>query len=310
MQQHTIPTPYMVGDVHIYTAEIEGELVLFDTGPSTAEGIDYLRRHVDLRRLRHVLVTHCHIDHYGLAGWLGENTEAQIYLPRKDARKLRQHERRLDFLQNLLLECGFSVDFVTAFRRSLSGDQVFPPEPKHYALAEEADLPGRLGISILPCPGHSQSDLVYRWGNYAVTGDVLLRGIFQVPLLDVDLETFAGRFSNYRAYCSSLLELARLRGCRIMPGHRRDVPGLDETILGYVGKLIDRAARIHSFPAQLSVAEVVARLPGGGEPFFAYLKASEVLFMRDFLTEPERLRSALEHIGLFTEVATAFEAVA
>ena len=176
MQQHTIPTPYMVGDVHIYTAEIEGELVLFDTGPSTAAGIDYLRRHVDLRRLRHVLVTHCHIDHYGLAGWLGEHSEAQIYLPRKDDLKLRHHQRRVEHLQQLLLGCGFTADFVAAFRSSLSGDQVFPPEPKRYTVAEEADLPGRLGISILPCPGHSQSDLVYRWGNYAVTGDVLLRG--------------------------------------------------------------------------------------------------------------------------------------
>jgi len=310
MQQHTIPTPYMVGDVHIYTAEIEGELVLFDTGPSTAAGIDHLRRHVDLRRLRHVLVTHCHIDHYGLAGWLGEHSEAQIYLPRKDDLKLRHHQRRVEHLQQLLLGCGFTADFVAAFRSSLSGDQVFPPEPKRYTVAEEADLPGRLGISILPCPGHSQSDLVYRWGNYAVTGDVLLRGIFQVPLLDVDLETFAGRFGNYRAYCASLLELARLRGCRILPGHRHDVPGLNETILAYLGKLIDRAARIRDFDAGLSVAEVVARLPGGDDPFYAYLKASEVLFMRDFLADPERLRAALEQIGLFARVAPAFAAVA
>ena len=310
MRQHTIPTPYMVGDVHLYTTEIGGELVLFDTGPSTAEGVDYLQRHIDLRRLRHVLVTHCHIDHYGLAGWLAQHSEAQIYLPHKDALKLRHHQRRIEHLERLLLECGFDAEFVAGFRGTLSGNQIFPPVPEHYRVAEESDLEGRLGVSILACPGHSQSDLVYRCGDQAVTGDVLLRGIFQVPLLDVDLETFAGRFSNYRAYCASLLELAKLHGCRILPGHRRDVAGLEETILGYVAKLIDRAARIRAFPATLSVAEVVAQLQASDEPFIAYLKASEVLFMRDFLAEPERLRSALEQIGLFARVAPAFAAVA
>ena len=310
MQQHTVPTPYMVGDVHLYTTEIGGELVLFDTGPSTEAGLAYLQRHVDLRRLRHVLVTHCHIDHYGLAGWLAQNTDAQIYLPRRDALKLQHHEKRLAHLQELLRECGFSDEFLAGFRGSLGGDQVFPPEPRAYRIVEEADLPARLGVEVLACPGHSQSDLVYRCGDEAVSGDVLLRGIFQVPLLDVDLETFAGRFSNYRAYCATLSELAKLRGCRILPGHRRDVAGVDETILGYVAKLLHRAARVRAFPATLSVAEVVARLPGTDAPFIAYLKASEVLFLRDFLADPERLRAALETIGLFAEIAPAYQAVA
>lgn len=310
MQQHTIPTPYMVGDVHIYTTRIGGELVLFDTGPPTAAGIDYLQRHVDLEDLRHVLVTHCHVDHFGLAGWLGEHTAAEIYLPHKDVLKLRQAQHRAECLEKLLRESGFGPEFIAGFRRRLAADQVLLPPPGRFRVVEEADLAGRLGIEVLACPGHSQSDLVYRWQDQAVTGDVLLRGIFQVPLLDVDLDTFAGRFSNYRAYCSSLLELARLDGCRICPGHRRNVDGLAATILGYVGKLIDRAARIRTFPERWSVAEVVARLPGGHDPFLAYLKASEVLFMRDFLAEPERLRASLEHIGLFAEVAPAYGSVA
>ena len=38
MHQHTVQTPYMVGEVHFYSAELNGELVLFDTGPPTPEG--------------------------------------------------------------------------------------------------------------------------------------------------------------------------------------------------------------------------------------------------------------------------------
>ena len=41
--QHTINTPYMVGPVHCYAAELAGELVLFDTGPPTAAAQGFLR---------------------------------------------------------------------------------------------------------------------------------------------------------------------------------------------------------------------------------------------------------------------------
>ena len=85
IKQHTIDTPYMVGPVHCYTVKIKGELVLFDTGPPTDKARRYLREHVDLRSLQHVIITHCHIDHYGLASWLEKETEATVYLPYRDA---------------------------------------------------------------------------------------------------------------------------------------------------------------------------------------------------------------------------------
>ena len=72
--QHTINTPYIAGPVHCYTAELGGDLVLFDTGPPTAEAEQYLRDNIDLRRLKHVIITHCHIDHYGQAAWLEKNS--------------------------------------------------------------------------------------------------------------------------------------------------------------------------------------------------------------------------------------------
>lgn len=97
-QQHTLDTPYMVGPVHCYSATIAGEEVLFDTGPPAAEARAYLRRHLDLSRLRHVIISHCHIDHYGLAHWLEQNTEATIYLPFRDSLKIERYEKRLQML--------------------------------------------------------------------------------------------------------------------------------------------------------------------------------------------------------------------
>lgn len=311
MLQHTVNTPYMVGATHFYTAEIDGELVLFDTGPATPEALAFLREQVNFSRLKYVFITHCHADHYGLAAALAEQTGAEILLPRKDVIKMARHDERLSHIERLLGEYGFDRAATQGFRRIVGAVQIFPAFPKRYTIVEESEIPARLGIGWLACPGHSQSDLVYRIGDRAVTGDVLLRNIFQAPLLDVDLETFNGRFRNYDAYCGSLLKLATLRDCRILPGHREYVESVDETIAGYVRKMLDRAGQVKKFAGIDSLWDVASQLFSETvvDPFFVYLKVSEIIFMRDFLADPESLRQSLDRIGLFTAVAEQFAAV-
>jgi 2,4-dienoyl-CoA reductase (NADPH2) len=46
------------------------------------------------------------------------------------------------------------------------------------------------------------------------------------------------------------------------------------------------------------------------DPFVAYLKASEIVFMRDFLAEPERLQESLAAIGLLDRSESIRAAVA
>jgi hydroxyacylglutathione hydrolase len=308
--QHTLETPYPVGPVHCYSGELGGELVLFDTGPPTARARDYLVQSLDLQRLRHLIVTHCHIDHYGLAAWLEETTGVQVWLPYRDALKIRRHHERLDLLDALLASYGFSREFVAGFRVGMSDGTVFPQFPQRFRVIEE-ELPEQLGLTVLSCPGHSQSDLVFAGGGWAVTGDVMLRGIFQSPLLDVDLET-GERFQNYRAYCGSLLKLATLRQKRILPGHRESISGVDASILFYVEKLLERARKLREFSEETNLARVVNSLFGDylQHDFHVFLKASEIVFMRDFLREPELLRGVLAQIGLLSFVNEQFVAVA
>jgi len=312
MLQHTAPTPYMVGDVHFYTSELaDGSLALFDTGPPTPEGEAVLREKVDLGRLKYLFVTHCHVDHYGLANFVVHHSAACVYLPRLDAVKFARHRERLACMGGLLGQYGFDGEFVRQLAESFTRHKVFPEIPERYRIVEESAELTSLGIEWLACPGHSQSDLVYLVGGCAVTGDLLLKNVFQAPLLDIDLQTFSGRFRNYDAYCTSLGKLAQLRGLPIMPGHRESVVGVDEAILFYVTTLLERAAKLVPF-RQLAVNEIVERLFQGrlGDPFLVYLKVSEIVFMLDFLENPALLRSSLEAIGLFGEVAQLFQPVA
>ena len=304
--QHTIPTPYPVGPVHCYSVEINDQPILIDTGPPTEEAKQYLQQHVDLQRLQHVLITHCHIDHYGLAAWLQREYGCTIYLPYRDSLKIARHDERLDGMVRILQETGFSQPFLNAFRCEMDSDAVFPDFPENFKIAEQ-ELPSKFGIAVLNCPGHSQSDLAYSGEDWAVTGDTMLREIFQSPLLDIDLLT-GERFSNYNAYCETIIKLATLRDKQIFPGHREFIIGVDYNIYYYTGKLLERAKRSRRYSDDLTAPQVVEKLFGGSiqEPFLKYLKASEVVFIRDFIADPDRLKSALQQIGLFSQLEELF----
>ncbi|MFC1832162.1 MBL fold metallo-hydrolase, partial [Thermodesulfobacteriota bacterium] len=178
--QHTVETPYMVGPVHCYTLDYGEELVLIDTGPPTEAGRTFLEDHLDLSRLRHVIVTHCHIDHYGQAAWLAQVSDAKIYLPRLDILKNEQLDRRLSIMFTLIADLGFDDAYLELLRELFTKSSLMPLLPDRYLVAEK-DLPAHLGIEVIGCPGHSQSDLVYSGNGWAVTGDILLRGVFQSP---------------------------------------------------------------------------------------------------------------------------------
>ncbi|MEA3362599.1 MAG: MBL fold metallo-hydrolase [Thermodesulfobacteriota bacterium] len=309
--QHTINTAYVVGSVHCYTAEINGDLVLFDTGPPTDEAKRYLQQNLELDRLKHVIVTHCHIDHYGLVNWLEHETDATIYLPFRDHLKITRHAERLELMYDLMLQIGFEPVFLERFRGNMDDGTVFPPLPENFKVIEE-DLPRQLGLTALPCPGHSQSDMVLIGNDWAITGDVMLQGIFQTPLLDVDLLT-GQRFQNYVAYCESLAKLVTLRDMQILPGHRETIDSVDSCLLFYVSKLLERAGRINKLPDDMSAAEIVTQLfkDDTSHPFVSYLKASEIVFLRDFLAEPGLLHKVLNDNNLFLPVADKFsEAIA
>jgi 2,4-dienoyl-CoA reductase (NADPH2) len=311
MQQHTVQTPYVVGEAHFYSTELNSGPALFDTGPPTPEGEACLLASIDLKRLKYIFITHCHVDHYGLANFILQQSDAEVFIPRMDAIKFNRHAERMERMAGLLNGYGFGGNFTGQLRESFQRNKIFPAIPERYRIIEESDELSGMGISWLACPGHTQGDLVYLVGEYAVSGDILLRNIFQAPLLDIDLETFEGRFRNYEAYCATLIKLARLRGRRIMPGHRQYVESVDGAIIFYVKTLLERAVQLLPL-RELAVNEIIDRLfkARQEDPFFVYLKISEVVFMLDFLQEPELLKASLEQIGLFDEVSGLYEVFA
>jgi glyoxylase-like metal-dependent hydrolase (beta-lactamase superfamily II) len=77
-----IPTPFQVGRVNAYLIE-DSPLTLLDSGPNSAKAMDELEqalaRHGHaVEDLELLIVTHQHIDHFGLASVLARRSGAEV----------------------------------------------------------------------------------------------------------------------------------------------------------------------------------------------------------------------------------------
>ena len=295
MDRHTLDTPYPVGPVHFYTCELKGDIIMFDTGPYTFLALDYVKKNINLNKLKYVFITHSHADHYGLENFLSKNSQAKIYMPKMDHLKFKNLEDRIEISKKILLECGFSESYIEQIKLMLLNFVNSVPIPVNYNILEESKFD--IDLSYLSCPGHSKSDIVYMFGEYAITGDVLLHNIFQTPILDVDYDKKI-RFSNYEAYCNTLLKLPLLEKYTILPGHRQHT-SIEEIVSFYVRKIIERASLIQYYLDEPVFNIIKKAIPHAlNDPFTAYIKASEIIFFLDFLSKPYILKESLEKINI------------
>ncbi|MDT8447992.1 MAG: MBL fold metallo-hydrolase [bacterium] len=303
---HKIDTPYIVGPVDIFELWGHGKHILVDTGPQTKEAQRYLKENIDLASLDYLLLTHCHPDHYGLAHFIGEHSQAEILMAQIDAQLRELFSQRMDFLKSAFKQMGFPKPMLMLFDRIIPKFQGDIPFPKNFGILEESEqVLADLGITFMGCPGHSQSDIVYLFDQHAITGDCLLRNIFSAPLLDMDLRAEAGRFSNYQAYCASIKNFKSLEGRHIYPSHNDWIEGIDQQILFYCQKITSRAAKIEPLFGQRKnhYQTLKALFPDlFTSPFKLYIKAGELCFLEDYLEEPERLHQALAEVGLLKQL--------
>src|SRR4029077_12277866 len=76
------PTPFQVGRVNAYLIE-DSPLTLVDSGPNSAKALDELEQALATRGhavedIELVIVTHQHIDHFGLASILARRSGAEV----------------------------------------------------------------------------------------------------------------------------------------------------------------------------------------------------------------------------------------
>lgn len=310
-----IPTPFMVGRVNAYLIE-DSPLTLVDSGPNSAKALDELEQALAshghrVEDIELLVITHQHIDHFGLAAILQRRSGAPVAALAGLDRRLRDFRDEADlddrFAARLMLRNGVPTDVVTALRAvsasfrawgcTVEVDRVLAP-------GEELRLRDR-ALRVLHRPGHSPSDTVFQdeARGMLLAGDHLLAHISSNPLLarplDVEGDYDGPRPQALVTYLASLRATRALELELVLGGH--GAPITDHVAL------IDERMRLHERRAEKirrllverprTAYEMAYEMWGNVAVTQAYLTISEVLGHLDLLLADGRVVEE-EHDGI------------
>lgn len=304
----SIPTPFQVGRVNAYLIEDE-PLTLIDSGPNSGKALDELERALsDLgRRIEDIellVITHQHMDHFGLASILARRSGAEVAALGALAPFLRSYGAHADsddaFAQRIMLRHGIPPEVVTALRSVSAsfrawGSKVEVTRP--LSDGEELRLKDRV-LKVLHRPGHSPSDTIFLDAAQSIllAADHLIKHISSNPLIALPLDAtpdYQGpRPKALVTYIESLSKTREMDLDIVLSGH-------GDPVLDHVA-LIDERMRMHARRAQKmkrliadqakSAHEIAHELWGNIAVTQAYLTLSEVLGHIDLLMEAGEVR--------------------
>jgi glyoxylase-like metal-dependent hydrolase (beta-lactamase superfamily II) len=296
-----IPTPFMVGRVNAYLIE-DSPLTLVDSGPNSAKALDELEQALAARghRIEDIellVITHQHIDHFGLASILARRSGAEVAALSGLAPFLAGYGEQADledrFAERLMLRHGIPPEIVTALRAVSAGFRAWGSAVEvTRPLADGATLQLRdRTLRVLHRPGHSPSDTVFldEQRSILLAADHLIAHISSNPLLarplDADEDYTEPRPQALITYMASLERTRAMELALVLPGHGRPISDH--------AALIDERFRLHARRAQ-KIAHLIAVQPrtaheiaqelwGNVAVTQAFLTLSEVLGHVDLL---------------------------
>lgn len=260
--------------------------VLVETGPASTltAVIDALATH-GLRPsdIRHILVTHIHLDHAGAAGWWAQQG-ARIYVHHIGAPHLIDPVKLLT-----------SATRIYGARMDELWGTTLPAPPEQVTALYDGDIVAVNGLRItaLDTPGHAWHHHAYQIdsdeGRIVFTGDVA--GVRLPHVGSVDLPAPPPEF-NLEAWLASLEKLEAARADIIYPTHF----GPNRDVHGHLSAL--RAAMVDS------VAFVAQRLDDLGGVAQATAPETRAALLEDYLGWNRQRAAAL---GIDSDDSVRFE---
>ncbi len=310
-----IPTPFQVGRVNAYLIEDE-PLTLIDSGPNSAQSLDELERALAdrghrIEDIELLVITHQHIDHFGLAAILARRSGADVAALDAVAPYLSSYKDQAElddrFAEDVMLRNGIPADVVTALRAVSAsfrawGSAVEITRPLHDG--EELALRDRT-LRVWHRPGHSPSDTVFvdESRKIMLAADHLIKHISSNPLLARPLGSgidFDGpRPKALVQYIASLKQTKEQELALVLPGHGEPITDHKALIDERFRLHRRRAEKIYRLIAQepRNAHEIASSLWGNVAVTQAFLTISEVLGHVDLLLAEGRVVEQADAVG-------------
>ncbi|PAV29564.1 MBL fold metallo-hydrolase [Virgibacillus profundi] len=253
VSQITIPTPFAVGDTHVYL--IKGDMLsLVDAGVKTKEAWEALQ--IQLKELGYypndieqIILTHHHPDHTGLieqfprAQSLFAHENVDLWLTRDESFFLHYE----NFFKEYFISCGIPERFHSVLDK-LRAPLRFSGEGKLTATIDEGDvLPGHGDWQVIETKGHAQSHVSFLRQNDGafIGGDHLLQHISPNPLIEAPHVGATERAKPMLQYRRNLKKCLHLGIASVLPGHGEVFSNVEELIPYRLKKQEQRANKVY-----------------------------------------------------------------
>ena len=162
-------------------------LIMIETGPSTSYNIisqELTNLGYNIKDVKHVFVTHIHLDHSGGA-WKFAKNGAKIYVHPCGAKHLENPQKLIESATKIY---GDKMDFLWGKIQKIDKKKIQTVEHK------EKIIIGDTTIESLHTPGHAEHHIALKINDEIFTGDVAGAKIFNGPVLpacpppEIDLE--------------------------------------------------------------------------------------------------------------------------
>ncbi len=306
-----LPTPFPVGPVNIYLA-VEPEPVLIDTGLGTLETLECLEKRLAdiglrIERLKKIVITHGHQDHYGLAKTLAERSGAPIYAPARDELHFTHSEEMNAFYDGMLEQAGVSRPRIARMAEQFAELRALGEPIAEYRPIEQLQSVacGPAALRTLATPGHTPGSVCFfeRERRLLLSSDTVLKNITPNPVLDRDPTSPNGRFRSLGSFLESLDCLARLDPAITYTAHGQPVEDFGEVRERYRQHHEKRRAAVLAClrGQEKSVYEIGACLFPEERRYNSFLAVSEVYAHLDWLVEAGQVTTRFDgRVGKFT----------
>jgi glyoxylase-like metal-dependent hydrolase (beta-lactamase superfamily II) len=299
-----IPMPEVSG---LITANLyavgKSHITLIDTGQKRPGTLDYVqdefaRAGLDFGDLQRIIITHGHVDHFGLAASIREAAGHAIecFVHRQDKWQISSENLLSDIWSeeagHLMAMAGMPLEEMEKVRKRFSlFREMGDPLDSVSILRDGDEFDGDgYNLKVIYTPGHTPgSCCLYESRNKVLlSGDTIIKHITPNPLVVIKRDRLRDpSYQSLKVYLNSLEKLGRLDVQFVFPGHGEYIEDLPGIISAYkvhhqerkevVWKALTKKAR----PIYQMIDDVFPFVPEGD----GFLAVSEILVHLEMLID-------------------------
>jgi glyoxylase-like metal-dependent hydrolase (beta-lactamase superfamily II) len=282
--QVQLPLPFPLRIVNCYALRDGDGWTIIDTGINYAAGREawqaaLAKLEIAPETIRRIILTHAHPDHYGMAGWLAQQSDAPVLLAPLEQEFVRTVWHAGAANDQVVAEFfraqGMPIELAEQVRQSMADTRAMTlPWPATSVIQPGESLQiGARRFQVIDAPGHSDQHLVF----YCVEDRLLLCGDAVLIKITPNISLWPhGRPNPLADFLHTLDRLAALLVDLALPGHGPLIHAFGE-------RLIELRAHHHER------LEVMEQATGGGATAFTICTA---VFPTTALS-PHQLRFAM-----------------